>query len=253
MPLRTPMATIGLTASKMQLWSHSDASYLCESKAGSRAGGYHFLSDPPKLPICDIDPPPPHNAPILVISKIIDAVMSSAQEAETAAGFINGKELIPSIRVLEEMGHKQLPVPIQFDNKVATAIMNDDCKQKQSKSMYMRFYWLRCGQRRKQFHMYWKRGVNTSTNEINLADYPTKQHPTKHHILLRPTYVLNNLQHQGVQNPSVLHTQQLHQRNFSKLHLRNDPYKPTSNGKHFTLQPQNLPYPFYKLHPYTST
>ena len=66
--------------------------------------------------------------------------MSSAQEAETGAGFINGRELVPSIRALEEMGHPQSPVPIQFDNKVATALMNDECKPKQSKSMDMRFY-----------------------------------------------------------------------------------------------------------------
>ena len=89
--------------------------------------------------------------------------MSSAQEAETGAGFVNGKELVPSIRTLESLGYMQSPVPIQFDNKVATALMKDECKPKQSKSMDMRFYWLRCREQQKQFHVYWKRGVDIKT------------------------------------------------------------------------------------------
>ena len=144
----------------MQLWAHSDASYLCESKASSRAGGYHFLSSKPSFPIRESHAPPPHNAPIQVISKIIDAVMSSAQEAETGAGFINGRELVPSIQALEEMGHPQSPVPIQFDNKLATALMNTECKPKQSKSMDMRFYWMRDRVRQKQFYIFWRRGID---------------------------------------------------------------------------------------------
>ena len=125
-----PNASIRYVASQMQLWAHSDASYLCESKARSRAGGYHFLSDSPTYPISATDIPPPHNAPIQVISKILDTVMSSVQEAETGAGFVNGKELVPSIRTLEALGHKQSPVPIQFDNKVATALMKEEYKPK---------------------------------------------------------------------------------------------------------------------------
>ena len=190
-----PNAAIRYTASQMQLWADSDASYLCESKARSRAGGYHFLSSKPSYPIRDSEFPPPHNAPIQVISKIIDTVMSSAQEAETGAGYINGKELVPSIRALEELGHKQFPVPIQFDNKVAAALMKDECKPKQSKSMDMRFYWLRCRQRQKQFHIYWRKGVDIINKRFNLGDYPTKHHPTSHHRDVRPNYVMNKIVH----------------------------------------------------------
>ena len=104
-----PNASIRYIVSEIQLLAHSDASYLCESKAISRSGGYHFLSNNPSFPIREshaLSPPPPHNAPLQVIQKIIDAVMSSAQEAETGAGFINGQELVLSIRALEEMGHQ---------------------------------------------------------------------------------------------------------------------------------------------------
>ena len=70
-------------ASDMHLWVHTDASYLNESKARSRGAGYFFLSNKPNLPIHPNDPPPPTNGPIDVNCKVIDAVMSSAQESET--------------------------------------------------------------------------------------------------------------------------------------------------------------------------
>ena len=69
--------------------------------------------------------------------------MSSAQEAETGAGFFNAKQLLPLRLALEDLGHPQGPTPIQFDNKAATAIINETVSQKRSKAMDMRFYWLR--------------------------------------------------------------------------------------------------------------
>jgi hypothetical protein len=183
-----PNAKLVYRASPMQLWVHSDASYLSEPKAQSRAGGFFYLSNKPKLPITENDPPPHPNAPILVNSKIIDAVMSSAQESETGAGFINAKDAIPIRNALEEMQHPQGPTPLQFDNKCATGLANETIAARRSKAMDMRFYWLRDRIRQNQFHVHWKRA------ETNLADYPTKHHPTKHHIAVRHKYVLNNTQ-----------------------------------------------------------
>jgi hypothetical protein len=182
-----PNASVKYVASQMHLWAHSNASCLCESKARSQAGGFHFLSDQPTLPIKASDNEPTPNGPVNILCKIIDAVMSSAQEAKTSAGFLNGKDLVPMCTTLEELGHKQGPTPIQFDNKVATGIMNDDIQQKRSKSMDMRFYWLRDRQRPNQFHIHWKKGLD------NKADYVTKHHPVKHHQTVRSAYVLNQL------------------------------------------------------------
>ena len=181
-----PNAEIQYDASAMHLWIHSDASYLNESKARSRNSGYFYLSDKPKLPITHTDPPPMHNAPVHVNSKIIDAVMYSVQESETGSGFINAKDAIPMRTTLEEMGRKQGPTPIQFDNKCAVGILTDTMCQRRSKAMDMRFYWLRDRVRQLQFFIYWARGPN------NKADYASKNHPTKHHIAVRPQYVLNN-------------------------------------------------------------
>ena len=182
-----PDATIKYIASEMHLWAHTDASYLSETKARSRAGGYFFLSDKPALPIKADSPEPTPNMPVHVLCKIIDAVMSSAQEAETGAGFLNAKEAIPMRQALEDLGHPQGPTPLQFDNKVANGILNDDIIQKRSKAMDMQFYWLRDRIRQLQFHAHWKRGP------LNKGDYPSKHHPTKHHIEVRPQYVLNSL------------------------------------------------------------
>ena len=127
----------------MHLWIHSGASYLNESKARSRKGGFFYLSDKPKLPIKPNDPPPKLNAPVLVNIKIINTVMFSVQESETGSGFINGSDAVPLHNALHEMGHIQGPTPIQFDNFVANSIITDTVVQRISKAMDMRFYRLR--------------------------------------------------------------------------------------------------------------
>ena len=87
----------------MHLWAHTDASYLSESKARSRCDGYYYLSSLPNLSLSLDDSAPPKNGPIATASKFIDAVMSSAQEAEIGASFYNATQLLPIRLALEEM------------------------------------------------------------------------------------------------------------------------------------------------------
>jgi hypothetical protein len=54
----------------MVLAGHSDASYLSETNARSRAGGHFFMSNN--------DAVPPNNCVVHTIAQIIKAVMSSA-------------------------------------------------------------------------------------------------------------------------------------------------------------------------------
>ena len=58
------------------------------------------------------------------------------------------QESIPIITSLEELGYKQPPTPIQVDNTTAVGFANREIKQKISKAIDMRFYWLqdRCDQ-----------------------------------------------------------------------------------------------------------
>jgi hypothetical protein len=151
-------------ASDMILAIHSNASYLSESKARSRAG---FVSENVEHPI--------NNGAVLMIAQIIKAVISCAAEAELGALYINAQEAVPQRQLLEEMGHKQPPTPIQVDNTTVLGVVKNTIQPKRTKAMDMRFHWLRCRENQKQFRIYWKPG------ETNYADYVTKHHPAIHH------------------------------------------------------------------------
>ena len=177
-----PDAIIRYQASDMKLRIHSDASYLSEPKARSRAGGYFYLGNntekPNTLP----------NGAVHVVASIIKHVMASAAEAELGALFINAKEGTILRTTLTEMGHPQTePTPIQTDNSTANKIANDACKQQRSKAMDMRFYWLQDRIKQNQFKVFWRPGSE------NYADYFTKHHAPIHHQRMRPIYLhVNN-------------------------------------------------------------
>jgi hypothetical protein len=172
-----PTAAIHFYASGMILKIHSDASYLSETKARSRAGGYFYLGS-------DSDPEPiiKPNGAIHILSSIMRQVLSSATEAEVAGLFYNAQESCPIRHTLEALGHPQPATPIQTDNQVADGIVNDRVKQRRSKAIDMRFYWVRDRVRQGQFRIHWKKGSD------NLADYFTKHHPVAHHRSIRKVY-----------------------------------------------------------------
>lgn len=99
-----PDAAITYKASNMVLAIHSDASYLSEPKARSRAGGHFYLSENGKNPR--------DNGAVLNVAKVMKAVMSSAAEAELGALFINAKTAVPMRKILEELGHPQPATPV---------------------------------------------------------------------------------------------------------------------------------------------
>ncbi len=184
-----PDAVLRYSASDMHLHVHSDASYLSESKARSRAGGLFFLSTKPKtyaaslLPPTPDSKPPPLNGAIHVHCSIMDTVLSSATEAETGALFYNAKDASPFRTALDEMGHPQTATPIQSDNKCAVGIVNDTVKQRRSKAMDMRFYWVKDRVTQGHYLVHWRKGAD------NLADYFTKHHSPSHHRLMRSRYL----------------------------------------------------------------
>jgi hypothetical protein len=88
-----------------------------------------------------------------IISKVLKHVMSSAAEAEIGAAFINAKEGAVLRTTLEELGHPQLPTPMETDNTTATGYSNGTIKQKHTKAMDMRFYWIKDRVRQGQFNV----------------------------------------------------------------------------------------------------
>jgi hypothetical protein len=122
--------------------------------------------------------------------------MSSAAEAELGALYVNARKGVEIRNILEELGHRQPPTPIQTDNSTAESIINSRVQPKRTKAMDMRFHWLRDRSiNQNQFRFFWRPG------HTNLADYWTKHHPASHHRNMRREFftpfqhVLNLRQH----------------------------------------------------------
>lgn len=67
--------------------------------------------------------------------------------------------------------------------------MNSTVKQKRSKAIDVRYYWVQDRVEQKQFDVHWQPGID------NQANYFTKHHPTSHHREIRKTYL-----HEEIEN-----------------------------------------------------
>ena len=89
-----PDAFIRFHASNMCLRIDSDAAYLVQPKARSRATGHYYISDNPSSD--NIRPTPSPNGPILTKCQTICTAVVSATEAETGAIFFNVQQAVSS-------------------------------------------------------------------------------------------------------------------------------------------------------------
>jgi hypothetical protein len=71
---------------------------------------------------------------------------------------------------------------MRTDNNTAEGNMNGTIKQKRSKVIDMRFYWLKDRVKQGQFRIYWEPG------HTNLADYYNKHHPPCHYKRVTPVF-----------------------------------------------------------------
>jgi hypothetical protein len=157
-------ATIMNRKSDMVLVVHSDASYLSKPKAPCRAGGKFFMSSDTANP--------KDNGAVLNLPQLIRIVMSSTAKTELGALYINACKAIPQLN--KEMGHKQLPMPMQTDNNTALGVVNNNIHPKETKAMNMQFHWLQCCVLQQHFRYFWCPG---HTNSVN---YWTKHHCAAH-------------------------------------------------------------------------
>jgi hypothetical protein len=234
-----PDAEIMYTASDMVLHVHSDGSYLSEPKACSRAGGHFFLSDLSCSPHKQPKTTPTSNGPIYSLSRIICNVMGSAAEAEIASSYMNGQEAIPIRTTLNEMGHPQPPTPVQVNNSTAEGFANNTIKQKRSKAIDMRFYWIQDRTRQGQFVIYWRPGTD------NLGDYHTKHHSAAHHRQVRPNYLHPSEQSTDQLANNVIHLLLRGCVNSRGTHGTHEPAEEAQNP--FTMLANKRQAPFDKL------
>ena len=112
--------------------------------------------------------------------------MSSAAEAEIGA-FYTAQDSVILRNTLIEMGWPQPKTPVQTDNSTAAGVVNKTIQPKRTKSMDMRFHWLRCRGAQGQFRFYWSPGTS------NLGDYFTKHFSPTVHQGKRGVYVSESL------------------------------------------------------------
>jgi hypothetical protein len=67
---------------------------------------------------------------------------------------------------MEEMGHQQPPTPLECDNTTAVGILNDTVRQRQSKAMNMRYYWVKDRIKQGHYHIYWAPAPPTAVTTL---------------------------------------------------------------------------------------
>ena len=171
---KRPNATQVIRPSPMLLKIFSDASYLNRPKSGSTIGGLHTLSD---------HDPANLNASVHAESSRIPVVVASAGEAELASAFGNAKIGHDERTILRNLGYPQPPTPIFCDNECTIGLAHDVVRKKQSKSMDLRWDWLRDRVAQNMFILPYIRSL------LNPADFFTKALPVYRHNELAPLYV----------------------------------------------------------------
>ena len=176
-----PDATLRYDASDMILVLETDAAYLVQPEAKSRAAGWFVLTNKPSASIKS-------NAPMHVMCSTIKNVVASAAEAEIASIYLGCQRACPMQVLLAELGHPQPPdgTPVFTDNQTAKGILTSLCRQKLSKAFDMRYYWIKDRIKKKQFKLTWRPGVD------NMADYFSKHHPPWYHKKMRYKYLQKN-------------------------------------------------------------
>ena len=102
--------------------------------------------------------------------------MESESEAEYGTIFFKVQTYVPIRTTIAEMGRKQVPTAIQVENSTAVGIAKKEFRQKKSKTMYMRLYWINNRIKQGQFRVFWRLGPE------NLGDYHSKHHPPEYQI-----------------------------------------------------------------------
>jgi hypothetical protein len=168
-------AKIRFRASDMIVNIHSNASYLSEAKARSRACGHFFLGWMPR------DGEPIRlNGAFHVSTTILQFVVASAAEVELGALYHNCQMGIIFWLTLSDMSHPQPQTPVHCDNANAVGIANNTIKRQRSRSMEMRFFWIGDKVAQEMYNLQWHPG------QENLADYQSKHHMGSHHAFVWP-------------------------------------------------------------------
>jgi hypothetical protein len=107
-------------------------------------------------------------------------------EAEYGGLFAAARIAVDERNILADLGHPQPPTVIYCDNEVAIGLANRTVCPKMSKSLDMRFHWLRDRIDQGQFRVLFVPGLK------NLADFFTKALPVARHKVLAPFFAVDD-------------------------------------------------------------
>jgi len=193
-----PDANLSCSTSDMQLWVHSGASCLSESKARSRRGGHFFLSsqleDPSEAPGLN-DLLPPNNGAILVQMHIMKEVVPLAAKCEFGSLSNNGVEAELIRTQLDELGWTQHPVPFRRTTAWPAALPMAWSSNGAPKpwTCSAAGFAIECIKATSA-------SVGQRCRATCLADCFVKNHPVGHHRVMRPAHL-----HVEDHHPSSLH------------------------------------------------
>jgi hypothetical protein len=128
----------------------------------------------------------PLNHPVSTHSTRIPVVCSFVAEAEYGGLFAAARIAVDERAILANLGHPQPPTVIFCDNEVAIGLANRTVCPKMSKSLDMRFHWLRDRIDQGQFRVVFVPGKK------NLADFFTKALPVARHKVLAPFFAVDD-------------------------------------------------------------
>ena len=148
----------------MQIKIESDASINTEEGAQSRAGASFYLGDRH----LEEGRRRRRNGLIEARSDIIRTVVLSATEGEYIALFMASLRALYLKQIAEAMGFIQGPIVIRTDNEAAMGILNSTYGLKRTRSINVRFHWLRQQVSEGAFIILWIQGI------ANIADFFTK-------------------------------------------------------------------------------
>ena len=114
---------------------------------------------------------------------VLDVVVASAAEAEYGSTFTVGQRAEWARTILAAVGHPQPPTLISTDNECALGLANDTVKIRRTKTIDLRYHWVRDRVRQGHFTVHWLPGANI------LADLFTKALPVHSHQSLMPKIV----------------------------------------------------------------
>eukprot|EP00957_Ditylum_brightwellii_P065264 4950314-Ditylum_brightwellii.AAC.1 len=175
-----PNATVRFCTISMIFYIHSNTAYMVLPEAHLCTGGYFYLSN--KSTTKDATDVPTNRAIHNECSTICNVIGSTA-EAEVGGLYVNCQQG-EFCTALQEMGYPQHVTIVITDDSTADGIVNIRTKQPRTRSMDMRFYWIKDRIKQGHYLVMWQPRNN------KLADYSTKYFPSAYYKSVQKMYLV---------------------------------------------------------------